>query len=134
MISADRQREERFAYHDFLKEHGVQSFVNVLIPSGKGRAPFGVFQVDSRSPREFRQSDIDFLRTLRVPGFSSGLKVSLRASFGSLCTRCQGKLPGSHPPQGRVRTALIVVPAPSLDLAPRVGQGQEPMCIEALVP
>jgi two-component sensor histidine kinase len=63
VISADRQREERFAYHDFLKEHGVQAFVNVLIPSGKGRPPFGVFQVDSRSPREFHQSDIDFLRT-----------------------------------------------------------------------
>jgi hypothetical protein len=48
VISADRQREKRFAYHDFLKEHGVQAFVNVLIPSGKGRAP--VWRLSSRQP------------------------------------------------------------------------------------
>jgi two-component sensor histidine kinase len=63
VISADIRREERFGYHAFLEEHGVQAFVNVLVPSGKGRPPFGVLQVDSRSPREFHQSDIDFLRT-----------------------------------------------------------------------
>jgi two-component sensor histidine kinase len=63
VISPDINREERFSYHEFLKDNGVQAFVNVLILSGKGRPPYGVLQVDSRSPREFHQSDIEFLRT-----------------------------------------------------------------------
>ena len=62
VISPDIHQERRFAYHDFLKDHGVQAFVNVLILS-KARAPYGVLQVDSRSPRDFHQSDIEFLRT-----------------------------------------------------------------------
>jgi GAF domain-containing protein len=45
-----------------LQDHGVQAFVNVLILSGSG-PPFGVLQVDSRSPRAFQPSDIAFLRT-----------------------------------------------------------------------
>src|SRR5215207_10073860 len=53
VISPDFRREQRFAYHDFLIDHGVQAFVNVLILGGKGRPPFGVLQVDSRSPRGF---------------------------------------------------------------------------------
>jgi GAF domain-containing protein len=63
VISPDIRREQRFAYHDFLIEHGVRAFVNVLIMGGKGRSPSGVLQVDSRSPREFHQSDIQFLRS-----------------------------------------------------------------------
>ena len=63
VISPDINREQRFSYHEFLKDHGVQAFVNVLILSDKARPAYGVFQVDSRSPREFHQSDIEFLRT-----------------------------------------------------------------------
>ena len=63
VISPDIRREQRFAYHGFLIEHGVKAFVNVLILSGKGHPPFGVLQVDSRSPREFHQSDIAFLQS-----------------------------------------------------------------------
>jgi two-component sensor histidine kinase len=64
VISTDVHREKRFRYHQFLRDHGVQAFVNVLILSGdKGRPPFGVLQVDSRSPREFHETDISFLRT-----------------------------------------------------------------------
>ena len=63
VISPDINREERFSYHEFLRDHGVQAFVNVLVLTGKGRPPFGVLEVDSRSPREFEQSDIEFLRT-----------------------------------------------------------------------
>jgi two-component sensor histidine kinase len=62
VISPDIHQERRFAYHHFLKDHGVQAFVNVLILS-KARTPYGVLQVDSRSPRHFHQSDIEFLRT-----------------------------------------------------------------------
>ena len=63
VISADVKKEMRFAYHEFLKEHGVEAFVNVLILGGNERSPFGVLQVDSRKPRDFTQSDIEFLRS-----------------------------------------------------------------------
>jgi two-component sensor histidine kinase len=63
VISPDIKSETRFSYHDFLKEHGVKAFVNVLILGREERPPFGVLQVDSRSARQFRQSDIEFLRT-----------------------------------------------------------------------
>ena len=63
VISNDRDTEERFAYHGFMVEHGVRAFVNVLILSSKGRSPFGVLQADSRSPRAFTQSDVEFLRS-----------------------------------------------------------------------
>jgi two-component sensor histidine kinase len=62
VISTSIEKEERFAYHDFMMEHGVRAFVNVLILSSTGRPPFGVLQVDSRKPREFTRSDIEFLR------------------------------------------------------------------------
>jgi two-component sensor histidine kinase len=63
VISKDREKEKRFPYHSFLKDHGVKAFVNVLILSSDHRPPFGVLQVDSRHPREFTQPDIEFLRT-----------------------------------------------------------------------
>lgn len=62
VISADAAKETRFEYHAFMKEHGVEAFVNVLILSSNRRPPFGVLQVDSRHPRNFTQSDIEFLR------------------------------------------------------------------------
>src|ERR671913_1112440 len=63
VISTNIDEEDRFEYHDFMKEHGVMAFVNVLILSSGGRPPFGVLQVDSQTPRDFRQSDIEFLRS-----------------------------------------------------------------------
>ncbi len=63
VISNDIAKEERFEYHKFMKEHGVKAFVNVLILSSSGRPPFGVLQVDSQTPRDFTQSDVDFLRS-----------------------------------------------------------------------
>jgi two-component sensor histidine kinase len=63
VISKDIAEEDRFDYHDFMKEHGVKAFVNVLVLSCNGRPPFGVLQVDSREPRDFTQSDIEFLRS-----------------------------------------------------------------------
>lgn len=63
VISANSDEEDRFEYHDFMKEHGVKAFVNVLVMSSKGRPPFGVLQVDSRELRGFTQSDIEFLRS-----------------------------------------------------------------------
>jgi two-component sensor histidine kinase len=63
VISNDISKEERFEYHDFMKEHGVKAFVNVLILSSSGRPPFGVLQVDSQRLRDFTQSDVAFLRS-----------------------------------------------------------------------
>ena len=63
VISVDRATETRFSYHDFMEDHGVEAFVNVLVPSSKERRPFGVLEVDSRRPREFSEFDIDFLRS-----------------------------------------------------------------------
>ena len=63
VISNDIRTENRFEYHDFLKDNGVEAFVNVLILSSTGREPFGVLQVDSRKPRDFTQPDIQFLRS-----------------------------------------------------------------------
>ncbi|RDI60142.1 two-component sensor histidine kinase [Microvirga subterranea] len=63
VISNDREQEERFAYHDFMIEHGVRSFANVLIHGSGGRPPYGVLQVDSKRPRDFTQTDIEFLKT-----------------------------------------------------------------------
>lgn len=63
VISTNIDQEDRFEYHNFMKEHGVKAFVNVLVLSSKGRPPFGVLQVDSRRPRDFTQSDIEFLRS-----------------------------------------------------------------------
>jgi two-component sensor histidine kinase len=63
VISKNSDEEDRFEYHDFMKEHGVKAFVNVLVLSSKGRPPFGVLQADSRRPRDFTQSDIEFLRS-----------------------------------------------------------------------
>jgi two-component sensor histidine kinase len=63
VISKDIAKEERFEYHDFMKEHEVKAFANVLILSSTGRPPFGVLQVDSKRPRDFTQSDVEFLRS-----------------------------------------------------------------------
>lgn len=62
VISTDISTETRFYYHDFQKRNGVQAFVNVLVQGADGGPPFGIFEVDSRSPRQFSESDIDFLR------------------------------------------------------------------------
>jgi two-component sensor histidine kinase len=50
VISNDIRTESRFEY-------------NVLILSSNREHPFGVLQVDSRKPRDFTQSDIEFLRS-----------------------------------------------------------------------
>ena len=61
VTSDDIDQETRFEYASFIKENGVRALVNVPIGGG-GRPPFGILQVDSRTPREFRERDINFLR------------------------------------------------------------------------
>ncbi len=60
VASSDIDEERRFKYADFIKDNGVKALVNVAIPGSP--APFGILQVDSRTPREFGDRDINFLR------------------------------------------------------------------------
>lgn len=62
VISPDIQKENRFDFPEFMKEHGVVALVNVpiFVP---GRRAYGLLQVDSRVPREFSEEDAGFLRT-----------------------------------------------------------------------
>ncbi len=62
VVTEDIDREERFDFPDFMKEHGIVALVNVpiFLPGGK---PYGLLQVDSRKPRDFGEEDIAFLRT-----------------------------------------------------------------------
>ena len=55
--------EDRFEYASFLKENGVRALVNVPINGPVGHPPFGILQVDSRTPRHFDERDTSFLRS-----------------------------------------------------------------------
>jgi len=63
MISPDIATEIRFTYLPFLIENGVQAVANVVIIGGPGRPPFGLLQIDSRTPRPFTDADTAFLRS-----------------------------------------------------------------------
>lgn len=63
MISPDIDLETRFRYADFLIDNGAKAVANVIIIGAKGRPPFGILQIDSRTPREFSDDDVAFLRT-----------------------------------------------------------------------
>ena len=63
MISPDIDQETRFRYAAFLTDNGVRAVANVIIIGGKDRPPFGILQVDSRTPRQFTDNDIAFLRS-----------------------------------------------------------------------
>ncbi|WP_419826308.1 PAS domain-containing protein [Sphingomonas sp.] len=62
VASADIEQEDRFDYADFIKDHGVKALVNVIIIGPRDEKPFGLLQVDSRTPRDFDETDINFLR------------------------------------------------------------------------
>jgi len=61
MTSPDIATETRFKYPPFLIENGVRAVANVIIIGGKGRPPYGILQVDSRTPREFTEANTAFL-------------------------------------------------------------------------
>lgn len=62
-VSEDIDEEDRFDYAGFLKRHGVEAMVNVIIPGPYGKAPYGLLQVDSRTPRAFDRTDIEFMQS-----------------------------------------------------------------------
>lgn len=61
-VAEDVSEADEFDYPEFLKRHGVEAIVNVVIPGADDRPPYGLLQVDSRTPREFSDSDIAFLQ------------------------------------------------------------------------
>jgi signal transduction histidine kinase/CheY-like chemotaxis protein len=61
-VSDDIESEQRVTIPSFILQHGVRSLVNVPIFGSGTNPPYGILQVDSRRPRAFTQSDIDFLR------------------------------------------------------------------------
>jgi len=63
MISPDIDQETRFKYPAFLTDNGVRAVANVIIIGGKDMPPFGILQIDSRTPREFTEADTAFLRS-----------------------------------------------------------------------
>jgi len=63
MISPDIATETRFTYPPFLTDNGVRAVANVVIIGSEGRPPFGILQIDSRTPRHFTDDDITFLRS-----------------------------------------------------------------------
>lgn len=62
VISNDIRLDARFEFPEFMREHGAVALMNVpiFLPGGK---PYGLLQVDSREPREFDETDVEFLRT-----------------------------------------------------------------------
>jgi two-component sensor histidine kinase len=60
VISNHLASEERFRTPALLAQHGVERAINVIL-QGDG-SPFGVLEVDSRSPGEFSEHDIAFLQ------------------------------------------------------------------------
>lgn len=63
VITPDVEQEDRFEIPGFLKDHGVQAMVNVIVLGADGKPPYGVLEVDSRTPRQFTEDDASFLRT-----------------------------------------------------------------------
>ncbi|MHB8285209.1 MAG: ATP-binding protein [Caulobacteraceae bacterium] len=62
-VTSDNIDEEtRFKYADFLYDNGVKALVNVAIRGSAGQPPFGILQVDSRTPQQFGDRDTSFLR------------------------------------------------------------------------
>ncbi len=60
VISNHLENEERFRTPELLLVHGVRRAINVIL-QGDG-TPYGVLEVDSRSPGEFNEDDITFLQ------------------------------------------------------------------------
>lgn len=60
LISNHLEIEERFRTPELLVQYGIRRAMNVIL--GGDGTPFGVLEVDSRSPGEFSESDIVFLR------------------------------------------------------------------------
>jgi two-component sensor histidine kinase len=48
---------------EIVRDHGIESFVNVNVIGSPGGRPYGILEVDSRGKRHFTGTHVDFLRT-----------------------------------------------------------------------
>lgn len=62
VVSPNIETEDRFEYPAFIRDNGVKALVTVIIVGPAGQPPYGVLQVDSRTPRTFTEDDTQFLR------------------------------------------------------------------------
>ena len=60
VISNHLGEEDRFRTPELLLEHGIHRAINVILQGDQ--EPFGVLEVDSRSPGRFTESDLAFLQ------------------------------------------------------------------------
>lgn len=60
VISNHLDNEDRFRTPDILREHGVKRAMNVILQGDQN--PYGVLEVDSRSERDFEETDLGFLQ------------------------------------------------------------------------
>jgi two-component sensor histidine kinase len=63
IVCPDVARQDKHKVSDLVLDHGIRSFVNVNVLGSPDGRPYGILEVDSREPRRFSQSDVDFLRT-----------------------------------------------------------------------
>lgn len=63
IVSPDREAEQRFEYPEFMIEHGVHAFADVIIPGAERGTPYGLLQADSQRPRAFTDDDLAFMQT-----------------------------------------------------------------------
>lgn len=63
VVSSEIENDNRFEFPGFLRRAGVRAAVNTIIIGPNGGPPYGVLEVDSRSPDRFDEDDIHFLRT-----------------------------------------------------------------------
>ncbi|HYE49219.1 MAG TPA: histidine kinase dimerization/phosphoacceptor domain -containing protein [Azospirillaceae bacterium] len=61
VLTEDTGAEDRFEISWVVREHGVRSLANVVIPGDP--QPWGVLEVDTRTRRVFTRSDADFLQS-----------------------------------------------------------------------
>jgi diguanylate cyclase (GGDEF)-like protein len=62
VVSSDVRTETRFEYADFIKDNGVEAIASVIILRAERDVPFGILQVDNRTPRPFDERDTRFLQ------------------------------------------------------------------------
>jgi two-component sensor histidine kinase len=62
VVSADIGSDHRFEYPDFVRRADVRAAVNTIILGPEGQPPYGVLEVDSKTPSRFTEDDIHFLR------------------------------------------------------------------------
>ena len=60
VISNHLGNEDRFRTPELLLEHGIHRAINVILQGDQ--KPFGVLEVDSRSPGQFTENDLAFLQ------------------------------------------------------------------------